>query len=61
MIFLVGNPLNRHTLSPHNKLKENADGSVDLYTQHDNPGKDKESNWMPAPANTFILMLSCTF
>ena len=55
--FFVENPLNRYTLSARNKLKENPDGSIDLYLQHDNPGKDKESNWLPAPADKFVLML----
>lgn len=53
--FFVDNPLNRYTLSARNKLKANADGSIDLYLQHDNPGKDKESNWLPASADKFIL------
>ena len=30
---------------------------VDLYIQKDSPGTDKESNWLPAPAGDFILML----
>jgi len=55
--FFVDNPLNRYTLSARNDLKSNVDGSVDLYLQHDNPGPDKESNWLPAPAGRFILML----
>lgn len=55
--FFVDNPLNRYTLSARNKLKHNADGSVDLYVQHENPGNDKESNWLPAPADKFVLML----
>jgi hypothetical protein len=55
--FFVDNPLNRYTLSARNKLKRNADGSVDLYLQHENPGKAKESNWLPAPADKFVLML----
>ena len=55
--FFVDNPLNRYTLSARNKLKQNADGSVDLYIQHENPGKVEESNWLPAPADKFILML----
>jgi hypothetical protein len=55
--FFVDNPLNRYTLSARNKLKHNTDGSVDLYVQNENPGKDKESNWLPAPADKFVLML----
>lgn len=55
--FFVDNPLNRYTLSSRNKFKMNSDGSVDLYLQHQNPGGDKEANWLPAPAGKFILML----
>jgi len=55
--FFVDNPLNRYTLSQRNALRPNADGSVDLYIQHESPGKDKEANWLPAPAGRFILML----
>jgi len=55
--FFVDNPLNRYTLSQRNKLKANADGSVDLYLQAESPGKDKESNWLPAPKDEFILMM----
>jgi hypothetical protein len=55
--FFVENPLNRYTLSQRNKLKVNADGSADLYIQHESPGKDKESNWLPAPKGEFVLMM----
>ena len=55
--FFVANPLNRYTLSQRNDLKENADGSIDLYMHKDSPGKDKESNWLPAPAGKFNLIL----
>jgi hypothetical protein len=55
--FFVANPLNRYNVSQRNKLRPNADGSVDLYIQHDSPGKDKESNWLPAPKDEFILMM----
>lgn len=56
-LFFVDNPLNRYTLSARDDLQTNPDGSVDLYLQHDYPGKDKESNWLPAPDGRFILML----
>ena len=55
--FFVDNPLNRYTLSQRNALKTNPDGSTDLYIQHESPGKDEESNWLPAPADEFILMM----
>ncbi|MCS5711302.1 DUF1254 domain-containing protein [Candidatus Berkiella aquae] len=54
--FFVENPLNRYTVSPRNDLKQNNDGSIDLYIQHESPGKEKESNWLPAPKDKFILM-----
>ena len=55
--FFYGNELNRYTLSARDDLRKNADGSVDFYVQHENPGPDKESNWLPAPSGKFILML----
>ncbi len=55
--FFVPNPLNRYTLSQRNKFTANQDGSVDLFVQKDNPGGDKEANWLPAPAGKFVLML----
>jgi hypothetical protein len=55
--FFVNNPLNRYSISPRQNLKTNPDGSTDLYIQKDSPGPDKESNWLPAPAGKFILML----
>lgn len=54
--FFIPNPLNRYTLSERNDLKANADGSIDLYLQKDNPGPEKESNWLPAPDGPFIPM-----
>jgi hypothetical protein len=55
--FFVENPLNRYSISARQNLKANADGSVDLYIQNESPGADKESNWLPAPKDKFILMM----
>jgi hypothetical protein len=55
--FFVQNPLNRYTLSSRSKFKTNKDGSVDLFIHNTSPGKGQESNWLPAPAGRFILML----
>ena len=56
-MFFVNNPLNRYSISPRQHPKSNPDGSTELYIQHESPGKDKESNWLPAPAGDFVLML----
>jgi hypothetical protein len=55
--FFVANPLNRYSISARQNLKANPDGSVDLLIEHASPGADKESNWLPAPAGKFVLML----
>jgi uncharacterized protein (TIGR02246 family) len=55
--FFVANPLNRYTLSPRNALKYNPDGSLDLLIGQESPGKDWESNWLPAPKGEFTLMM----
>ena len=32
-------------------------GGLTLYIQGDSPGKDKESNWLPAPKDEFKLAM----
>jgi hypothetical protein len=55
--FQVGNSLNRFAVSSWMPFKYNADGSLDLYFQNENPGKDKEANWLPAPQGGFNLTM----
>ncbi len=57
--FLVENPISRYLInSPMLPgLKQDADGSVTLYIQKDNPGPDKEANWLPAPDGTIYLVM----
>jgi hypothetical protein len=55
--FQVANPLNRFNLASWMPLKYNADGSLDLYFQNENPGADKEANWLPAPKGAFNLLM----
>jgi hypothetical protein len=55
--FQVANVLNRFAVSSWMPFKTNADGSLDLYFQNESPGKDKESNWLPAPKGPFNLTM----
>jgi hypothetical protein len=54
----VPNPLNQYAISSHSgNLTYNPDGSIDIYIQNASPGIDKESNWLPAPPDGFMLIL----
>ena len=56
--WLVDNPINRYSIgSATPGLKKAADGSITLYFGAKSPGKDKESNWLPAPGGPFWLVL----
>ncbi|MFY9627686.1 MAG: DUF1214 domain-containing protein, partial [Methylocystis sp.] len=57
--LLIENPINRYLInSPMLPgLKKNADGSLTIYVQKDNPGAEKESNWLPAPNGPIYLVM----
>jgi hypothetical protein len=56
--FFNPNPLKRYSLGTKNKtLQYSSDGSLTLYTGAKSPGKDKESNWLPAPEAPFSLYI----
>jgi hypothetical protein len=56
--WLVDNPIDRYSIgSATPGLKAAADGSITLYFQAKSPGKDKESNWLPAPEGPFWPIL----
>jgi hypothetical protein len=57
--LLIKNPINRYLINSPMlpNLKKNADGSLTMYIQKDSPGKDKESNWLPAPDGPIYLVL----
>ncbi len=50
------NSINRYAIGDRDKLTFNPDGSLDLYIQRESPGKDKESNWLPAPKSGGFTM-----
>ncbi|VAX17391.1 hypothetical protein MNBD_IGNAVI01-1194 [hydrothermal vent metagenome] len=54
--LFIENPINRYVISSATKgLKYNKDGSLDVYIQKKSPGKNKESNWLPAYDGPFSL------
>ena len=56
--FLVKNSINRFSIGSRTEgLKYNKDGSLTLYVQKDSPGKDKASNWLPAPNGPFYTIM----
>jgi len=57
--FFTDNEIDRYALSDRmSGLKRHADGSLDLWISRTNPGGERTSNWLPAPAaGPFALFL----
>ena len=57
--LLIKNPIDRYLVnSPMlSTMKKNADGSLTLHIQKDSPGRDKESNWLPAPDGPIYMVM----
>jgi hypothetical protein len=55
--FLVDNELHRYAAGSLRNPSYNADGSLDIWIQRDNPGGAREANWLPAPPGKFKLIL----
>jgi hypothetical protein len=57
--LLSANPLNRYLLNSPMlpEFKKDADGGLTLNIQNESPGKDKESNWLPAPKGPFFMAM----
>ncbi len=54
--YMVHNPINRSSVGSRSSLVPNADGSIDIFIQRTAP-TGHDSNWLPAPASNFKLML----
>ena len=57
--LLIDNPLNRYLLnSPMmEQFALNEDSSLTIYVQKESPGKELESNWLPAPDGPFYAVM----
>jgi hypothetical protein len=56
--YFTASPIKRYGIgNMAEKLEADPDGSLTLYIQHDSPGRDKETNWLPAPKEGFFLMM----
>jgi hypothetical protein len=55
--FFVDNPIDRYAIGDRDDIAPGPDGSVDILIQHDEPGPNLESNWLPAPTGSFNVTL----
>ena len=57
--LLVANPINRYLINSPMlpQLRRDADGGLTLTVRNESPGKDKETNWLPAPKGPFIMYM----
>jgi hypothetical protein len=55
--FTIPNPIDRYSLGSDSKLARNADGSFTIYVQHDDPGQQRRSNWLPTSSGAFYLII----
>jgi hypothetical protein len=55
--YTIPNVIDRYALGSDDQLKRNVDGSFTLYVQRDNPGADREANWLPLSSGPFYLII----
>ncbi len=53
--YFIANPISRYAIGDRDPLKFNPDGSLDLDVQNQNPGLDRQSNWLPSGDGPFNL------
>ncbi len=57
--LLVKNPIERYLVNSPMlpDMSRGDDGSLTIYIQHESPGTDRESNWLPAPDGPFYMIM----
>ena len=56
--FFTDNPISRYAIGDRTReLIYGADGSLQIFFQHDRPDEDRLANWLPAPAGPMRLVL----
>lgn len=54
---VVRNDVHRYVIGDRSRLRVNSDSSISIYVQHEWPGEFWDSNWLPAPKDSFSLAL----
>lgn len=57
--LLVDNAIDRYLINSAmlSSLTKNDNGEIVLYLQHESPGAEFESNWLPAPSENFYAVM----
>ncbi len=55
--FPVPNAIDRYAIGDRDALTYNADGSLDIYIRHSDPGQESTKNWLPAPLGPLGLTM----
>lgn len=55
--LLIENPIGRYSVGDRTEgLRKGADGSLEIYIQHDRPEGARAANWLPAPKGPFFFV-----
>jgi hypothetical protein len=55
--YFIANPIDRYAIGDRDQLKFNADGSLDLLVQAEDPGPEPQSNGLPSGDSIFNLTM----
>jgi hypothetical protein len=55
--FQVANALNRFAIGDRDGMTRGSDDALEIVIQHEDPGAERRSNWLPSPAGPFNLTM----